>query len=151
MLTLNDPHSSGVTKITKESHCTFALNRPLLCSTMSSGPFILVTGGCGYIGSHTITYLLNSPLNYSVVVVDNLCNSSPISLDRVTEICGLDEQSRKDRLIFREVDMCDEAAFRKVFEELPQFSACIHFAGLKVRYLLVRLYLLSFVNCFIVS
>jgi len=98
---------------------------------MSSGPFVLVTGGCGYIGSHTITCLLNSPLNYSVVVVDNLSNSSPISLDRITEICGLDEQSRKDRLIFREVDLCDETAFRKVFEELPQFCACIHFAGLK--------------------
>lgn len=98
---------------------------------MNSNPVVLVTGGCGYIASHTITCLLNSPKKYTVVAVDNLSNSSPISLDRVAEICGLDAQARKDRLIFRQVDMCDEGAFRKVFEELPQFAACIHFAGLK--------------------
>lgn len=98
---------------------------------MTSAPVVLVTGGCGYIGSHTITCLLNSPQKYSVVVVDNLSNSSPRSLDRVAEICGLDEKSRKERLIFRDVDLCNEVAFRQVFEELPQFAACIHFAGLK--------------------
>jgi len=97
---------------------------------MSSGQYILVTGGCGYIGSHTITCLLNSPLNYSVVVVDNLSNSSSISLDRVSEICRLDEKSR-GRLIFRQVDLCDEPSLRKVFGEFPPFAACIHFAGLK--------------------
>jgi UDP-glucose 4-epimerase len=96
-----------------------------------SGPCILVTGGCGYIGSHTITCLLQSPLNYSVVVVDNLANSSAVSLDRVAEICNLDEESRKQRLVFHNVDMCDEDAFRKVFEASPKFDACIHFAGLK--------------------
>lgn len=99
-----------------------------------SGPCILVTGGCGYIGSHTITCLLQSPLNYSVVVVDNLANSSAVSLDRVAEICNLDEESRKQRLVFHNVDMCDEDAFRKVFEASPKFDACIHFAGLKVRF-----------------
>ena len=107
---------------------------------MISGPVVLVTGGCGYIGSHTITCLLNSPQKYSVVVVDNLSNSSPRSLDRVAEICGLDEKSRKDRLIFRDVDLCNEVAFRQVFEELPQFAACIHFAGLKVRCIYFSMY-----------
>ncbi len=100
----------------------------------NKGPCILVTGGCGYIGSHTITCLLTSPLNYSVVVVDNLSNASSKSLDRVAEICELDEESRKERLVFHEVDMCDKDAFRKVFESSPQFDACIHFAGLKVSF-----------------
>jgi UDP-glucose 4-epimerase len=100
--------------------------------TTTKGPCILVTGGCGYIGSHTITCLLQSPLKYSVVVVDNLSNSSSKSLDRVAEICELDEESRKERLVFHEVDMCDKDAFRNVFEISPQFDACIHFAGLKV-------------------
>mmetsp|Transcript_7369 Transcript_7369/g.10538 ORF Transcript_7369/g.10538 Transcript_7369/m.10538 type:complete len:364 (-) Transcript_7369:233-1324(-) len=97
--------------------------------TVSQNPCILVTGGCGYIGSHTITCLLNS--NYSVVVVDDLSNSSPKSLDRVARLCGLDEESRKTRLIFHEVDICDEEALRKVFKSSNKFQACIHFAGLK--------------------
>jgi UDP-glucose 4-epimerase len=67
-------------------------------------------------------------------VVDNLANSSAVSLDRVAEICNLDEESRKQRLVFHNVDMCDEDAFRKVFEASPKFDACIHFAGLKVRF-----------------
>jgi UDP-glucose 4-epimerase len=97
----------------------------------SKGPCILVTGGCGYIGSHTITCLLNSPIGYSVVVVDDMSNSSSISLDRVAEICGLDEESRKERLVFHQVDLCNESDLRKVFESSTQFAACIHFAGLK--------------------
>lgn len=98
---------------------------------MTDGPCILVTGGCGYIGSHTITVLLQSPKNYSVVVVDNLSNSSAISLDRVTDICGLDEETRKKRLVFYNADICDEDSLRKVFQSSPKFDACIHFAALK--------------------
>jgi len=96
-----------------------------------TGPTILVTGGCGYIASHTLVCLLNSPVDYSVVVVDNLSNSSPESLDRIAKICNLDDESRKRRLVFHQVDFCDEAALSKIFESSPTFDACIHFAGLK--------------------
>lgn len=90
---------------------------------------ILVTGGCGYIGTHTIVLLLEQ--KYNVVVVDNLVNSSAVSLDRVAEIVGLTEEERKERLKFHKVDICSEAELRKVFESSPEFEACIHFAGLK--------------------
>jgi UDP-glucose 4-epimerase len=97
---------------------------------MSSRPRILVTGGCGYIGTHTIVLLLQS--NYDVTVVDNLSNSSSLSLQKVAEIVGLSEAERKERIVFHKVDICDEAAFRVVFETSPKFLSCIHFAGLKV-------------------
>lgn len=96
---------------------------------MSANKTVLVTGGCGYIGSHTIVLLLEQ--NYDVVVVDNLSNSSEKSLDRVQKIVGFDDEQRKKRLVFHNVDVCDEAALRKVFEKSPTFEACIHFAGLK--------------------
>lgn len=99
-------------------------------SSDTSSPCILVTGGCGYIGSHTIFCLLEK--GYDVVVVDNLSNSSPISLDRVAELASLSEEDRKKRLVFHQVDICDEAGLRKVFESSPKFTSCIHFAGLKV-------------------
>ena len=98
--------------------------------TTITGATILVTGGCGYIGSHTLVCLLRQ--GYNVVVVDNLVNSSPVSLDRVVEIAGLSDEERSQRLVFCEVDICDKAALRKVFETSPKFQACIHFAGLKV-------------------
>jgi UDP-glucose 4-epimerase len=91
---------------------------------------ILVTGGCGFIGSHTIVLLLEQGCD--VVVVDNLSNSTPLSLDRVQKIVGIDDEERKKRLVFHEVDLRDEPALRKVFESSPRFDACIHFAGLKV-------------------
>ena len=104
-------------------------------SSDSTPPCILVTGGCGYIGSHTIVCLLTSLVEYSVVVVDSLANSSQVSLDRVAEIAGLKDKPEdlKTRLVFHKVDMCDKDAMRKVFEQSPKFDACIHFAGLKVR------------------
>jgi nucleoside-diphosphate-sugar epimerase len=95
------------------------------------GAHVLVTGGCGYIGSHTIVCLLQQ--GYSVVVVDNLVNSSKVSLDRVAEIAAIgNDEERKERLVFHEVDLCDRAALKKVFEVSPKFQSCIHFAGLKV-------------------
>ena len=82
---------------------------------------VLVTGGSGYIGSHTCVELLNE--GYGVVVIDNLCNSNPKSLDRVRELTGKD-------LKFYEGDVRDEALLRKIFAENE--SGCgIHFAGLK--------------------
>ncbi len=82
---------------------------------------ILVTGGAGYIGSHTCLELLNC--GYGVVVVDNLCNSNPKSLDRVQALTG-------KTLKFYEGDVRDEALLRKIFAE-NEISAVIHFAGLK--------------------
>ena len=83
---------------------------------------ILVTGGAGYIGSHTCVELLN--LGYGVVVVDNLCNSNPESLNRVTELTG-------KTVKFYEGDVRDEALMDKIFAE-NAISAVIHFAGLRL-------------------
>ena len=82
---------------------------------------ILVTGGAGYIGSHTCVELLES--GYEVVVVDNLCNSNPKSLERVQKLTG---KSVK----FYEGDVRDEELLRKIFAE-NEIAAVIHFAGLK--------------------
>lgn len=82
---------------------------------------VLVTGGAGYIGSHTCLELLES--GYGVVVIDNLCNSNPKSLDRVQELAG-------KTLKFYEGDVRDEALLRKIFAE-NEIGCVIHFAGLK--------------------
>ena len=82
---------------------------------------ILVTGGAGYIGSHTCIELMAN--GYDVIVVDNLCNSNPKSLDRVEQLAG-----KKPK--FYEGDVRDEALMRKIFAE-NEISAVIHFAGLK--------------------
>ena len=82
---------------------------------------ILLTGGAGYIGSHTIIEL--DKAGYSVVVVDNLVNSNPESLRRVGKIIGKE-------IPFYEVDVRDKDALSKVFDE-NKFDAVIHFAGLK--------------------
>lgn len=82
---------------------------------------ILVTGGAGYIGSHTCVELLNA--GYEVVVVDNLYNSSKKALDRVQEITG-------KTLKFYEDNILDREAMNRVFEE-NNIDAVIHFAGLK--------------------
>ena len=82
---------------------------------------VLVTGGAGYIGSHTCVELLES--GYGVVVIDNLCNSNPKSLERVQELTG-------KTLKFYEGDVRDEALLRKIFAE-NEIDCVIHFAGLK--------------------
>lgn len=82
---------------------------------------ILVTGGAGYIGSHTCVELLN--LGYEVVVVDNLCNSSEESLKRVEQITG-------KKPIFYQADLLDKEALEQIFAKEP-VDAVIHFAGLK--------------------
>ncbi len=82
---------------------------------------ILVTGGAGYIGSHTLIELLAE--GHSVVVVDNLSNSNPESLRRVESITG-------QEVSFYKADIRDRAELSRVFE-LHNFDCCIHFAGLK--------------------
>ncbi len=82
---------------------------------------ILVTGGAGYIGSHTCLRLLEE--GYDVLVVDNFCNSKSESLERVKQITGRS-------LTFYEVNICDRNAMQKIFEA-HDIDAVIHFAGLK--------------------
>ena len=82
---------------------------------------ILVTGGAGFIGSHTIVELLND--NREVVVLDNFCNSKPVVLDRIREITGKDFK-------FYEADLLDYDAVEKIFQE-NKIDSVIHFAGLK--------------------
>jgi UDP-glucose 4-epimerase len=81
----------------------------------------LLTGGAGYIGSHTAVALLEA--GWSVVIVDNLANSSPVAVERVAELAPGD-------LTFHQVDILDTDALTKVFAE-RDVDAVIHFAGCK--------------------
>jgi UDP-glucose 4-epimerase len=82
---------------------------------------ILVTGGTGFIGSHTVVELLNR--NKEVVIADNLCNSKEEVLNRIYQITG-------KRVKFYKVDLRNYADSRKIFEE-NEIDSIIHFAGLK--------------------
>lgn len=82
---------------------------------------ILVTGGTGFIGSHTCISLTEA--GYDIVIVDNYYNSSPKSLARINELCGKE-------LKFYECDIRDKAGMQRVFQE-NKIDAVIHFAGLK--------------------
>ncbi len=82
---------------------------------------ILVTGGAGFIGSHTCVALTQA--GYEVIIVDNYYNSSPKSLARINELCG-------KALKFYECDIRDKAGMDKIFKE-NKIEAVIHFAGLK--------------------
>lgn len=83
---------------------------------------ILITGGAGFIGSHTAVEFLNA--GYEIVIADNYVNSSPKALERIKEITGKDFRAY-------EVDLCDKEALRRVFVENPDIDSAIHFAGLK--------------------
>ena len=83
---------------------------------------ILVTGGAGYIGSHTTLELLKA--GHDVVVVDNLCNASEESLKRVAELAGKAPR-------FHKIDIRDEAALNATLDTEGPFDAAIHFAALK--------------------
>ncbi|MCF7741437.1 MAG: UDP-glucose 4-epimerase GalE, partial [Candidatus Marinimicrobia bacterium] len=82
---------------------------------------ILVTGGAGYIGSHTCVELLEN--DHDIVVVDNLINSSRVSLERVEKITG-------KQIPFHQVDILDKKSLHEVFSKY-NFDAVIHFAALK--------------------
>ena len=82
---------------------------------------ILVTGGIGFIGSHTVVELQNA--GYDVVVLDNLCNASKKVLDRVEAITG-------KKVPFYEADIRDRDALNAIFDK-ESIDSCIHFAGLK--------------------
>ena len=82
---------------------------------------ILVTGGAGYIGSHTCVELLDA--GYEVVILDNLYNSSKKAVDRIEEITG-------KKVTFYENDILDKEALEKIFS-VENIDAVIHFAGLK--------------------
>ncbi|MDC1255952.1 UDP-glucose 4-epimerase GalE [bacterium] len=82
---------------------------------------LLVTGGTGYIGSHTVVELLG--LGYEIVIVDNLSNSSTLVLDRIKAITG-------KTVTFIQADVCDREAMNTVFSQ-HEINSVIHFAGLK--------------------
>jgi UDP-glucose 4-epimerase len=101
---------------------------------------ILVTGGCGYIGSHTVVELLQA--NHMVVILDNLCNSSVKVIERIKSIVQNQVQTKAqtsshastlandDALTFIEGDIRDEALLKQIFNTHP-ITSVIHFAGLK--------------------
>ena len=82
---------------------------------------VLVTGGAGYIGSHTCVELLDA--GYEIVVMDNFSNSKPASLERIKKVTGKDFK-------FYETDLLDEKGMDKIFDE-NDIDAVVHFAGLK--------------------
>ncbi|MBM6896272.1 UDP-glucose 4-epimerase GalE [Pseudoflavonifractor capillosus] len=83
---------------------------------------ILVSGGAGYIGSHTCVELIQA--GYEIVVVDNFVNSCPEAIHRVEQITGTS-------IPFVEADLCDAAAVEQLFTQHPEIDSVIHFAGLK--------------------
>ena len=83
---------------------------------------VLVTGGAGYIGSHTCVELLEKGMD--VIIVDNLVNSSEKSIERIEKITG-------KRPEFHKIDVRDRAALNRIFDDNPDINCVIHFAGLK--------------------
>ncbi|GAB1256465.1 UDP-glucose 4-epimerase GalE [Aurantivibrio plasticivorans] len=100
---------------------TATINSLKLRNVVLNSQKILVTGGAGYIGSHTCVELIAA--GFSPIVVDNFCNSKPLALSRVEQITG-------QAIPHYEVDVCDRESLAKVFQE-HDFKAVLHFAGLK--------------------
>ena len=83
---------------------------------------VLITGGAGFIGSHTAVEFLNA--GYEIVIMDNFSNSKPVVLDRIKEITGKDFK-------FYKADLLDLETMDRIFEENPEIDSVIHFAGYK--------------------
>lgn len=83
---------------------------------------ILVTGGCGYIGSHTIVDLIEH--GFDVISIDNMINADDSALDGIAAITGVTVKNYN-------IDLCDESATKQVFAENPDLIGVIHFAALK--------------------
>ena len=85
-------------------------------------PRILVTGGCGYIGSHTVVDLLAN--NYEVIIVDSNIRSKPETTARISKISG-------QQVVNNKIDLCDKDATRSLFKQVGKIDGIIHFAALK--------------------
>ena len=83
---------------------------------------VLVTGGCGYIGSHTIVDLINN--DFEVISIDNNSNADFSAMEGIKRLTGVDVQNYA-------VDLCFSDALRRVFEQHPNIVGVIHFAALK--------------------
>jgi UDP-glucose 4-epimerase len=98
--------------------------------TESNSATLLVTGGTGYIGSHTVVEILQTEgfCGFTkIVIVDNLSNSSAVCLERMQQITG----KVNDMVVFEEMDICNEAALDDVFSRHAPVKSVVHFAGLK--------------------
>ena len=105
----------------KKGFATSGKSAPNSKSKKENPMSIHVTGGAGYIGSHTCVELLNA--GYEIVVLDNLCNAKKEVLGRITELTG-------KQFPFYEIDIRDSAALTQMFQK-ENIEAVIHFAGLK--------------------
>ena len=83
---------------------------------------VLITGGAGFIGSHTVVELLNA--KEDVIIIDNLVNSKKDAIDRIEKITG-------KKVKFYKEDLVNRDAINKIFDENPEIDSVIHFAGLK--------------------
>src|ERR1700755_1388967 len=83
---------------------------------------ILVTGGLGFIGSHTVVELVNA--GYEPIIVDDLSNSDAKMLDQLAKIIGF-------KPVFHQLDLCDEVGVQKLAEAEPGITGIIHFAAFK--------------------
>ena len=94
---------------------------------------ILVTGGTGFIGSHTCVELLKN--NYEIIILDSLCNSSIKVLKRIEKIMETESNAIKSKIAFHNCDLRDEISIRRIFkcqlEKNKPINSVIHFAGLK--------------------
>ena len=93
-----------------------------------SETWVLVTGGAGFIGSHTVVELLQK--GYNVVIVDDLSNSNELAVERVRQITGTEKGPERDRLVFYIANILDKDAMERIFSQ-HDLDVIIHFAGFK--------------------